>query len=49
MNNVIDKKRDKLFRKLIRPVIVGTAGNYSWQAVTVMKSLNKVIAAGLGG
>ena len=49
MADVIDKQRNKLFRELIRAVVVGAVGDHGGHAVGVVERPHKMVAGGLGG
>ena len=49
MADVVDKQRNKLFRELIRAVVVGTVGDHGGHAVGVVERPHKMVAGGLGG
>jgi len=45
---IVDHQRNQLLRKLVRPVVVGAAGDVDRHAVGVMERAHKMIRAGLG-
>ena len=49
MADVVDKQRNKLFRELIRSVVVGAVGDHGGHAVGVVERPHKMVAGGLGG
>ena len=47
MTDIINKKRYKLFGKLIRPVIVTAIGNNNRHSICIMKSTYEMITTSL--
>lgn len=49
VQDIVDAQRDQLFGEMVRPVVVGTVGQYDRQPVGILVGSYEMVRRGLGG